>query len=239
MRASILSVVLVVGCGSNELHSATSLEPPDTDGFDPTDGNPSGGSYSSSVGSMTSADTGDTDDATGGPTECDDANKRCAHEFTLADDGYGSVALFGDFAADGWENGVPMTNDGGTWRAEVPVPFEAEVLYKFRVDDATWVTDPENPNTAPDGQGGENSVLSPVTCEEFTCEPDVVGTFDWRDSVIYFVFVDRFENGDPSNDGGVGVPAAADWQGGDWAGVTQRIESGYFEDLGINTLWLS
>lgn len=235
-------VALVSACGADELQSATTLDPPeptDTDGFDPTDGvGPGSGSYSTSVGSATSADTGDTD-ATGGPNECDEANKRCAYEFTLPDDGYASVALFGDFAADGWENGVPMANDGGTWRAELPVPFDAEVLYKFRVDDATWVTDPENPNTAPDGQGGANSVLSPVTCEEFTCEPDVVGTFDWRDSVIYFVFVDRFENGDPSNDGGVGVPAAADWQGGDWAGVTQRIESGYFEDLGVNTLWLS
>jgi glycosidase len=235
----VLTVMFAAACGAEELQSATTLDPPDTDGFDPTDGmGPDGGSYSTSVGSATSVDTGDVD-TTGGPNECDEANKRCAHEFTLVDDGYGTVALFGDFAGDGWENGVPMANDGGTWRAEVPVPFDAEVLYKFRVDDATWVTDPENPNTAPDGQGGENSVLSPVTCEEFTCEPDVVGLFDWRDSVIYFVFVDRFSNGDPSNDGGVGVPLAADWQGGDWAGVTQRIESGYFEDLGVNTLWLS
>lgn len=237
--AIVASALGPAACGADELQSATTLEPPDTDGFDPTDGmGPGGGSYSTSVGSATSAEGG-TDDTTGGPSECEDDNKRCAHEFTLADDGYAGVALFGDFASDGWEVGVPMANDGGTWRAEVPVPFEREVQYKFRVDDATWVTDPDNPNTVPDGQGGENSVLDPVTCDEFTCEPDVVGTFDWRDSVIYFAFVDRFENGDPSNDGGVGVPLAADWQGGDWAGVTARIESGYFEDLGINTLWLT
>jgi len=234
----LTATLMASGCGADELQSATSLDPPETDGFDPTDGmGPGGGGYSSSVGSATSADTGDTDDT--GPTECDDDNKRCAHEFSLADDGYGTVALFGDFAADGWETGVPMTNDGGTWRASVPVPFDREVLYKFRIDDTTWVTDPANDTTMPDGQGGENSVLAPLTCEEFTCEPTVLGTFDWRDSVIYFVFVDRFENGDPSNDGGIGVPAASDWQGGDWAGVTARIESGYFEDLGVNTLWLS
>ncbi len=239
VRALSIGVVTILGCGADELQSATSLEPPDTDTFDPTNGvGPGGGSYSTTVGSASGADTGN-DDTTGGPTECEDANKRCAHDFELADDGYASVVLFGDFAADGWDAGVPMAKDGDTWRAAVPVPFEMQVLYKFRVDDTTWITDPANPTTVPDGQGGENSVLDAVTCEDFTCEPDVVGTFDWRDSVIYFVFVDRFENGDPSNDGGVGVPLASDWQGGDWAGVTARIESGYFEDLGVNTLWLS
>lgn len=235
----VIAMLLAAGCGANELHSATSLEPPDTDGFDPTDGNPSGGSYSSSVGSVTTADTGDTDDPTGGPTECEDANKRCAHEFALVDDGYADVAVFGDFASDGWEVGVPMAKDGDTWRAEVPVPWDQAVLYKFRVDDTTWLPDPANPTQEPDGQGGQNSVIEPQTCEEFTCEPDVVGLFDWRDSVIYFAFVDRFYNGDVSNDGGIGVPMAADFQGGDWAGITAKIEAGYFEDLGVNTLWIS
>jgi glycosidase len=70
-------------------------------------------------------------------------------------------------------------------------------------------------------------------------EPPVVGDFDWRDAIIYFVFVDRFNNGDMTNDGGIGVPMASDWQGGDWAGVTQKLEEGYFEDLGVNVLWLT
>jgi glycosidase len=72
-----------------------------------------------------------------------------------------------------------------------------------------------------------------------TCEPEVFGSVDWRDATIYFVFVDRFFNGDPSNDSPIGVPMASDWQGGDWAGVTQKIDEGYFEDLGVNTLWIS
>jgi glycosidase len=70
-------------------------------------------------------------------------------------------------------------------------------------------------------------------------EPEVIGDFDWRDAVIYFAFVDRFFNGDTANDDAIGVPLATDWQGGDWAGVTQKLEEGYFEDLGINVLWLS
>ena len=31
----------------------------------------------------------------------------------------------------------------------------------------------------------------------------------------------------------------ADWLGGDFAGVTQMIQSGYFTDLGVNALWLT
>lgn len=71
--------------------------------------------------------------------------------------------------------------------------------------------------------------------------PPADGTWDWRDAIIYFVFVDRFDNGDPTNDGLVGGPveAPADWYGGDWQGVINRIEDGYFNELGINTLWVT
>jgi glycosidase len=236
---AVLVVGMLASCGADELQSAGSLDPPDTDGYDPTDGMGSGNTYGSYSGSADDSGSATDDGTDDGPTECDDANKRCPHEFTLVDDSYDSVELFGEFASDGWTAGVPMQLDGATWRATVPVPFDAEVQYKFRLDGATWATDPENPDVVPDGQGGENSVLSPVTCEDFTCEPDVLGTFDWRDAVIYFVFVDRFENGDPSNDDTISVPEASNWQGGDWAGVTAKIEEGYFNDLGVNVLWLS
>ena len=44
---------------------------------------------------------------------------------------------------------------------------------------------------------------------------------------------------DPQLVSPLGVPLMSDYQGGDWAGVTQRIEEGYFNDLGVNTLWIS
>lgn len=71
--------------------------------------------------------------------------------------------------------------------------------------------------------------------------PPAEGAWDWRDSIIYFVFVDRFENGDTSNDGQLGgaVDEVADWYGGDWQGVIDRIDEGYFNDLGVNTLWVT
>ena len=70
--------------------------------------------------------------------------------------------------------------------------------------------------------------------------------FTWNDSIVYQIFTDRFLNGDPSNDldNSVGSLAEVDdvrsqWQGGDFAGITQKIRDGYFEDMGINTLWIS
>lgn len=70
------------------------------------------------------------------------------------------------------------------------------------------------------------------------------GVFDWRDAVIYFVFVDRFVDGNPVNNCNVAgsqiTPyTSTNYLGGDWVGVTQKINAGYFTDLGVNTLWLT
>ncbi len=60
----------------------------------------------------------------------------------------------------------------------------------------------------------------------------------WRDGPMYFAFVDRFANGDPSNDGSEGASATiADFAGGDWAGVLDALP--YLDELGVRTLWLS
>lgn len=60
--------------------------------------------------------------------------------------------------------------------------------------------------------------------------------FDWDRGVVYFAFVDRVWNGDPTNDGPTGA-TGADYDGGDWEGLRQRLP--YLEDLGVTVLWLS
>ncbi len=73
---------------------------------------------------------------------------------------------------------------------------------------------------------------------------------DWRDEIIYFVLIDRFCDGDSSNNKGRipdsyrpwdGTPEHVDWlkayQGGDLRGVINRLD--YLSDLGITALWLS
>ena len=65
-------------------------------------------------------------------------------------------------------------------------------------------------------------------------------SFVWEDALIYMIMTDRFVNGNQSNDGvATGAAQGADWQGGDFAGVTSMIQSGYFADLGVNALWLT
>ncbi|MBE2252424.1 MAG: glycosyl hydrolase [Myxococcus sp.] len=71
----------------------------------------------------------------------------------------------------------------------------------------------------------------------FWVEPE---PFAWGEAILYFVFTDRFRDGDPSNNRPTaGVAAQANYQGGDFKGVTQAIEEGYFDRLGVRALWLS
>ena len=61
------------------------------------------------------------------------------------------------------------------------------------------------------------------------------------DHIIYFAFIDRMIDGDPKNNPTPDpkVEKPAQYLGGDLIGVRQLIENGYFEKLGVNTLWLS
>ncbi|MBA4379226.1 MAG: alpha-amlyase [Anaerolinea sp.] len=66
---------------------------------------------------------------------------------------------------------------------------------------------------------------------------------EWiRNAIFYQIFLDRFDNGDPSNDPpGVlpwGSPPTLDnFFGGDFQGIMDHLH--YLEDLGVNTLYLT
>ena len=76
-------------------------------------------------------------------------------------------------------------------------------------------------------------------------------SFSWDNATVYFLLTDRFKNGNTSNDhsynrgldasGNVvsNIDTRGTFHGGDFAGITQTIEEGYFEDLGVNALWIS
>ena len=66
--------------------------------------------------------------------------------------------------------------------------------------------------------------------------------FRWKNATVYFVMTDRFEDGDPANDGSFGrEPDGAEeigtWHGGDLAGVASRLD--YIQELGATALWIS
>ncbi|MDX9720639.1 MAG: alpha-amylase family glycosyl hydrolase [Myxococcota bacterium] len=64
--------------------------------------------------------------------------------------------------------------------------------------------------------------------------------FEWRDMFLYQVMTDRFLDGKGSNNAPVtGVDSAANWQGGDFAGIIAKLEDGYFEQMGVNAIWIS
>lgn len=63
----------------------------------------------------------------------------------------------------------------------------------------------------------------------------------WGNATIYFLMTDRFANGDSSNDAAYGRVKDGDplrsFEGGDLRGVIDRLEDGYFRDLGVTAIW--
>lgn len=63
----------------------------------------------------------------------------------------------------------------------------------------------------------------------------------WRNATVYFLLTDRFRNGDPANDTAYGRRKDGDplrsFEGGDLRGVIQKLEEGYFRDLGVTAIW--
>ena len=67
---------------------------------------------------------------------------------------------------------------------------------------------------------------------------DAAGDDPLAAGAIYFAFVDRLANGDPSNDAPEGATAPlGEYQGGDYQGLIDLLP--YLDDLGVRTLWLS
>ncbi len=173
-----IAVCLASACGGGELESNPTLQPPETDGYDPSNGIGSNGYYSSTNGPANDSGGGSVDES--GAPACTDTEKRCPHGFSLADQAYATVEVFGDWADDSWDVGVMMIKAGSDWSVVVPLPYNQDVLYKFRVDADTWITDPANPDVVIDEIGNENSRLAAAACEDWTCGTGVFGTLDRR-----------------------------------------------------------
>ncbi|MEA1985901.1 MAG: alpha-amylase family glycosyl hydrolase [Candidatus Marinimicrobia bacterium] len=66
--------------------------------------------------------------------------------------------------------------------------------------------------------------------------------FIWNDAIIYSLMIDRFSNGDSTNDDKIihqKLEDRANFRGGDLQGIIDKINDGYFDKLGVNTLWIS
>ena len=195
------ALLAATACGSDVTHNPNYGSPPDA-GWNPGPPGPGDG-YGS--GNNAGGTDGGSFDAAPPPPMCPDALKLCAETFTYPYNGETSVELRGDYRAGAWTMGDPMTHigqrvDGDRLRA-VGSAGPVQVL-RQRDDLGGRPQQPAARRTTPTNPDG-NSIDPPITCPStFTCATPAVppaGVFDWRDAVIYFVFVDRFLDGDPAN----------------------------------------
>ncbi len=80
---------------------------------------------------------------------------------------------------------------------------------------------------------------SPLSGQSPATEPS---TF-WNSATVYFLLIDRFHNGNPGNDRALGRAqdgaVLRSFEGGDLAGILQKLESGYFDSLGVTAIWIT
>jgi alpha-amylase len=67
--------------------------------------------------------------------------------------------------------------------------------------------------------------------------------FVWESANVYFLLTDRFNNGDKTNDFNYNrnkkTGKLRGFEGGDIRGIIQKLDDGYFSELGINVIWMT
>lgn len=131
-----------------------------------------------------------------------------------------------------WENSLyamPQLDAQGGARIRVPAAAYAMKRSHLRV----W---------AADSIGVSEQVLIPLEYGVPIESAAALTRDDRWAMVMYFLMIDRFANGDVTNDEPVEdarIHPRANHHGGDFKGIEQAIERGYFEELGVNTVWVS
>src|SRR3989304_1002265 len=178
------------------------------------------------------------------------------------------VNLFGQF--NSWDRqNLPLKDNDSDGVLEIEIPLDpGRYEYKFYVDGKELV-DPANPVKVSNGMGDFNSIRVIEEAAAYKLFLHVLGmessaddiklkfyleSLDksfkvgkeeivaLNDQIIYSMMIDRFNNGDPSNDNPIvhdSLFTPANYQGGDLQGIINKIEDGYFNSLGVNTFWIS
>ena len=87
-----------------------------------------------------------------------------------------------------------------------------------------------------------NDLLIPLENGKVVNDVAQLTRHDDQAQVLYSLMIDRFHNGNKANDWKMNSPEVldiVDYQGGDIAGITQKIKDGFFNELGISTIWIS
>lgn len=87
------------------------------------------------------------------------------------------------------------------------------------------------------------SFLTVFNCENKASKGKENTPFVWEGANVYFLLIDRFKNGDLTNDINFertqNTGKLRGFEGGDLKGIIQKIREGYFADLGINAIWMT
>lgn len=74
---------------------------------------------------------------------------------------------------------------------------------------------------------------APATAAPVAVEPQS----EWAEAILYFVIVDRFADGDATNDAGVDREAKGAFHGGDLKGLIEHLDE--ISELGATALWIT
>lgn len=131
-----------------------------------------------------------------------------------------------------WQNKV--INDTNTFRQRnrivVTIPNDAKKIKRSYIRVYGYNTETMT-----------NDLLIPIENGIVVETSDKITRNDKESQIIYFALIDRFNNGKkaPRDKRFEQVHAKLNFHGGDLIGITQKIEDGYFNKLGINTIWIS
>ncbi len=124
-------------------------------------------------------------------------------------------------------------NEDGSWSLDLgafsiqPSVFSGRTYLRVYAEDETYVY---------------NDLLLPMENGQIVTDAAQLNRHDQQAQVLYSLMIDRFYNGNTANDWKMNSPEVldiVDYQGGDLAGITKKISEGYFDKLGVNTIWIS
>ena len=129
-----------------------------------------------------------------------------------------------------WNNSVVKSNRNGT-SVQIELPSNAADVERSFI--RFWAFDKNRIS---------NDILIPLQQGKVLKDYADLKRTDKHALSLYNVFIDRFYNGDSSNDhpdtSGLVLPKANN-MGGDIRGLIDKIDAGYFEEIGVNTIWIS
>lgn len=89
-----------------------------------------------------------------------------------------------------------------------------------------------------------NNSITNIKASNSTSNVQAISKLDYSKDVIYQIVTDRFYDGDKSNNPPESIYDSykknyKKYWGGDFKGITDKINEGYFTDLGVTALWIS